>query len=187
MQKKRQIDIFFQVLLYAVFAFYLVLLFLILFRTHYHARSVNLVPFRGIASYLTGVDFIASQDDNYLLRAFALENILGNIVIFIPLGVYITLFFKDKRIGKNLVLFLLTSLAVEILQVLFKYGIGDIDDVILNCIGGAVGILLCRGLYRLCREELLVRRVVAVLAPVVGLLSFLILILYNSYGSWLIG
>lgn len=81
-------------LLYSVFLFYVVILCGILFRTRHTFRSINIVPFRTIISYLLGRDM--------LLRAFSLSNVLGNIVLFIPLGVYLTLFRYEKRIFKNI-------------------------------------------------------------------------------------
>lgn len=172
---------FITILLYGVFAFYIVLLALILFRQHHAARSVNLIPLRGIISYLTGMDLVSGSGiDPSFLRGLGLSNILGNIVIFVPLGVYITLFSRDKRVWKNALLVVAASLVVETVQVIFRMGIGDIDDVILNGIGGLLGVLLCRWIYRLCKADgFKARFAVAVLAPVVGVLSFTVLILLN--------
>lgn len=179
MNAKRK-NILVNVLLYAVFAFYILLLLLILFRQRHSTRSFNLIPLRGIISYLTGNDLISGTTDAAFLRSLAFSNLLGNIVIFIPLGVYVTLFNKDKRIWKNTLLVVLASAAAEIVQFAFMLGIGDIDDVILNGIGGLLGVLLCKGLYLLCKnDDLKVRRVTAVLAPVIGIISFAILILIN--------
>jgi len=169
------------ILLYAVFGVYIVLLALILFRQHHAARSVNLIPLRSIISYLTGVDLVSDSGiDPAFLRGLGLSNILGNIVIFVPLGVYITLFSRDKRVWKNALLAAAASLAVETVQVIFRMGIGDIDDVILNGIGGLLGVLLCRGIFRLCKGDgFKTRCTVAVLAPLAGILSFAVLILLN--------
>lgn len=166
--------------LYLVFAFYLLLLLLILFRQRHSVRSFNLVPFRRIFSYLTGIDLISGTEDPAFLRGFALSNLLGNIVIFIPLGVYFTLLNPKKGIWRNTLLVMAVSAAVEMAQFAFQLGIGDVDDVILNGIGGLLGVLLCKGLYRLCKEdEAGVRRAVAIFAPIAGVLSFAILILQN--------
>lgn len=169
------------ILLYVVFGFYIVLLVLILFRTHRAERSLNLVPLRGIVSYLTGTDLVSGSDiDPDFLRGLAPGNLLGNVVIFIPLGVYMTLFSKDKTVWKNTLWAVLASVAAEIVQYAFKLGIGDIDDILLNGLGGLLGVLLCRGIYRMCRNgDFRVRCTVAVMAPVVGVLSFAVLVLLN--------
>ena len=170
-RKKRLINI----LLYSVAVFYILLLLLILFRQRHAVRSVNLIPLRGITAFLTG-----SMENAWFIRGFALSNILGNIVIFVPLGVYVTLFHKDKAVWKNTLWVVLASVAVEVGQFAFKMGIGDIDDVVLNGLGGLLGVLLCRGIYRVCKnEDFKVRCTVAVMAPLVGVLSFGILLFMN--------
>ena len=158
-------------MLYGTAACYLILLLVILFRTVHPVRSLNLVPFHSIFEYLAG--------DNQLLHSFALINLAGNIVIFVPLGVYLTMFGGSKSIGKNLLYVLGFSSLVEIIQYTFKLGIGDIDDIILNCLGGLLGILLYKILLKLWGSDEKARWVVAVAAPLVGVVSFLLLYLYN--------
>lgn len=178
MQKKKDFAV--NLLLYTVFALYLVLLVLILFRQHHSTRAFNLIPLRGVISYLTGTDLVSGTTDPAFLRGLALSNLLGNIVIFIPLGVYSTLLNRKKAIWRNALLVAAVSAAAEILQFAFMLGVGDIDDVILNGLGGLSGVLLCRGLYRLCgNEERKVRCAVAILAPIAGAVSFAVLILMN--------
>ena len=166
-------------LLYGVFVFYILLLGLILFRTHHQTRSVNLVPFRGVVSYISGNDLVSGQDSAAVLHAFALLNLLANLFIFVPCGVYITLFRKGKGIWKNVLWVFVISMVVEIVQFITKFGIGDIDDVILNSIGGLIGVLICRLLYLICCDDLKVRRIIAISAPIVGVMSFVILFLAN--------
>ena len=72
------------------------------------------------------------------------------------------------------------SMAVEVVQYVFMLGIGDIDDVILNGIGGLAGVLVYQGIYRLCRaDDWKARCITAAAAPIAGVLSFLILIGLN--------
>ena len=179
MENKRKTNFCINLLLYGVFAFYILLLGLILFRTHHPTRSVNLVPFRGVVSYISGNDLVSGQDSAAVLHAFALINLLANIFIFVPCGVYITLFRKGKGIWKNVLWVFVISMAVEIVQFITKFGIGDIDDVILNSIGGLIGVLICRLLYLICNDDFKVRRIIAILAPIVGVMSFVILFLAN--------
>ena len=89
------------ILLYGVFILYILLLIIVLFRTQHQTRSINLIPFRGVVSYLSGEDLVSGKDSAAVLHAFMLSNLLGNIVIFIPLGVYITLFTQGKEIWKK--------------------------------------------------------------------------------------
>ena len=180
MENKRKTNFCINLLLYGVFAFYILLLGLILFRTHHQTRSVNLVPFRGVVSYISGNDLVSGQDSADVLHAFALLNLLANLFIFVPCGVYITLFRKGKGIWKNVLWVFVISMLVEVVQFITKFGIGDIDDVILNSIGGLIGVLICRLLYLICNDDFKVRRIIAILAPIVGIMSFVILFLANN-------
>lgn len=176
----RKKGVFINFLLYGVFVFYIALLILILFRTQHIERSVNLIPLRGIISFLSGNDSVSNKDSAVVLHSFAISNLLGNIVIFVPLGVYVTLFNKNKGVWKNTLLIIITSTLVEIVQFILKRGIGDVDDIILNGMGGFVGILICRLLFLMCKDDLKVRRIIAIFAPIAGIVSFVILFLYNN-------
>lgn len=179
MKKTNEKIICINILLYGVFAIYMLLLIVILFRTQHQTRSINLIPFRGIVSYLSGEDLVSGKENTAVLHAFMLSNLLGNIVIFIPLGVYVTIFTQGKTIYKNTVLILFVSALVEIIQFTFKFGIGDVDDVILNTVGGLIGCTLCRLAYLICKDDYKVRFFMALFAPVAGAMCFVILILYN--------
>ncbi len=91
-------------------------------------RSVNLVPFYSVHEY-----YFSGMINSSLIANI---NILGNIAIFIPLGVYASVYFKDYRIKHVIIGIICSSIAVEVVQYLFAIGVTDIDDVILNSIGG---------------------------------------------------
>ena len=96
-------------------------------------RVVNLVPFYSIKAYLSY--------NSGMLSSIFLNNVIGNIMVFVPLGVYLVLFKKDKRIIINMLLIFMASVFIEIVQWIFGVGIADVDDIILNSLGGLVGII----------------------------------------------
>ena len=104
------------------------------------------------------------QGKDTVFRSFAFTNVIGNIVIFLPFGVYLALFNPDKRLFKNVLFVFLFSLSVEILQYTLKLGIGDIDDVILNCLGGALGIAAYKILLSIFKDADKVRHLIEILA-----------------------
>ncbi len=113
------------------------------------------------------------------MRAFAVSNVLGNIVIFVPLGIYFPLFnHKAKRIQTVLWVFLFSAI-VESIQYIFRLGIGDIDDIILNVFGGVIGLGLYQMLWVMFKDRNKVRNIIAIGAPIGGILSYVILILIN--------
>lgn len=85
-------------------------------------RSVNLIPF--------GKSFTLNGE------------VILNVLIFVPLGVYTGILFKDWRLGRKLSLVFIASLIVEGLQYLFAIGAFDITDIITNTLGGTIGLLI---------------------------------------------
>jgi glycopeptide antibiotics resistance protein len=67
--------------------------------------------------------------DYIFINKIIMINIIGNIIIFIPLGMY----------NKNIIRGLFIIVLLEILQVVFKRGLFDIVDIFLNTIGYIIG------------------------------------------------
>lgn len=76
---------------------------------------------------------------------FSINNIIINICIFIPIGIYIFTFVHNKNIFILILIVALISLFIEIYQfVLPIYRDSEIGDIILNTFGGSLSILLCK-------------------------------------------
>lgn len=91
-------------------------------------QGFNLIPFKEILRYTVGSNLF------YL-------NVVGNIVIFLPLGYFVGLFLHDKKASHTVTLALLVSSFGEIIQ----YNIGrtlDIDDILLNTFGTLIGLYI---------------------------------------------
>jgi glycopeptide antibiotics resistance protein len=77
---------------------------------------------------------------------FCLENLLGNIGLFLPLGVMLPLIFdKASSLQRVLAIGMSASLVIEVTQFFSRYfGIYrsvDIDDVLLNTMGACLGYI----------------------------------------------
>lgn len=142
--------------IFAVFALYAAfLLKLLLFsRAPGSERSINLIPFASIAQYAF------SHSPGTAKVAFA--NVIGNILIFIPLGVYASWLRRRASAWLTILTVVSVSVAVEIIQGVFAVGASDIDDVILNCVGGLIGILAFRLLSAILRGRSRERTAMAV-------------------------
>jgi glycopeptide antibiotics resistance protein len=103
------------------------------------------------------------------IRSFAFGNVVGNIVIFVPLGIYLPLLKKDKRLFANLLTIFMVSLVVEIIQGLLGIGVSDIDDIILNSLGGGIGVLGYHILYFIFRDEKKLLTIFTILSTIGGL------------------
>lgn len=183
MSKRKRIETIF---LYGVFICYILLLakilllsrvsFFELFNTQWTLRrSINLIPFYGIWEY------IFSGDTE--IKRFAFSNVIGNIVVFIPLGTYLTLF-KNKRIINNLLPIFITSFSVEIIQWIFGIGASDIDDIILNCLGGLIGMLGYKFLLYILRDEKKAHTSITIIS-IVGLPVILYLLFMVRLRLWI--
>ncbi|WNS40833.1 VanZ family protein [Paenibacillus sp. MMS20-IR301] len=106
-------------------------------------RSINLIPFRTIAGFMGG--------NMWSLRA--LVNILGNIFIFVPLGVFVSHQGSGKTFRRKAVILLSATLFLEIIQYVLALGSSDIDDILLNFAGGLLGIALYKGMKGLFRTR----------------------------------
>ena len=106
--------------------------------------NLNLIPFRTLKL------FSGLLDDHrpHLVQA-AVINLFGNVIMFIPLGLFLPLLFsKLQKLWKTLFSVTLIITAVEILQLFTLVGSCDVDDPLLNLIGAALGY----GLYKLTRK-----------------------------------
>lgn len=149
------------VFLYGVLICYILLLIKILLLSRIsnsELRSINFIPFHSIKEYI----FSSSAT----IKKFTSGNVGGNIVIFIPLGTYLVLFKKDKRVRTNLLFIFIVSLSVEIIQGLLSIGASDIDDIILNCLGGLIGILGYKFLLFILRDEKKVNTAITILSAI---------------------
>ncbi len=70
-------------------------------------------------------------------------NVCGNIAVFIPVGIFLpTLIKRCKNVFFTTLVSLEISLAVEIVQLATRVGSFDVDDLLLNTLGGVLGYLI---------------------------------------------
>ena len=70
-------------------------------------------------------------------------NLVGNIVIFMPFGFLLPAMHRSLRRFWRVTLFSFElSLAVELLQLVTKVGSCDVDDMLLNTVGGMFGYMV---------------------------------------------
>ena len=121
-----------------LFIIYILLLYELLTRSELnHVSGYNLVPFTEIFRYPIG-----SQNFYF--------NVIGNIVMFMPLGYFLPRIAKYKK-GIVYTTFecFEFSFLVEIFQLYTKKGCCDVDDIILNTLGGFLGYIV----YYICLRE----------------------------------
>lgn len=93
----------------------------------------NLIPFKTIGRFIF-------ERDHYNTDIWV-KNLFGNIVLFIPLGIFIPLLnMKYIRAVPFFMLVFFIMLTVELLQMLTRVGALDVDDLILNIAGAFIGL-----------------------------------------------
>lgn len=90
--------------------------------------TANYIPFKEIFRYDVG-------------STLFLKNIFGNIILFLPLGYFLAKYTKLEKPGIVFFMVLLVSLSIEVTQKIIGR-VFDIDDIILNIIGGILGFLI---------------------------------------------
>lgn len=92
-------------------------------------HSANIVPLHTIRMYIKYADRLNSFD-----------NLVGNVVIFIPFGLMFPEFWMQMKTWWKLFLFMLFCItALELTQLLTGLGSFDVDDILLNMIGSMMG------------------------------------------------
>lgn len=124
--------------LYIIVIFYFVLLSERYGRnTGYTTSHVNLVVFQEIKRFWTY---------RHLLSAEAvITNVFGNIFAFSPFGFMIPVVI-ERRKALFLAVFatFIFSLVIETSQLFMRVGVFDVDDLLMNTIGGFLGYLVYR-------------------------------------------
>ncbi|NBI29696.1 VanZ family protein [Chengkuizengella marina] len=108
--------------------------------------SYNLTPFSTIKQYFYYY--------NYFEPEIWIINIIGNIAVFIPFGVFVP-FVLRYNIFKFIFHFILGITCLEVFQLVLKRGSFDIDDIILNTIGAIIGFIIYKIVKRLLERKVI--------------------------------
>ena len=111
-----------------LFLIYIIVLWQLVTSQDINGGGTNFMPFREILRY------------NYGTLPFY-KQVFGNILLFIPFGYFATSYCRIKNLGTITVISVLSSTIIEVVQHFIGRSF-DIDDIILNVVGGIIGFLL---------------------------------------------
>lgn len=95
----------------------------------------NLVPFREINRFISNRDILGMGP--------VMLNILGNIEVFIPFGMALVSISRGRMGFWTVTVYSAAlSIAIELLQLVMRVGSCDVDDIMLNTLGGIIGYLI---------------------------------------------
>ncbi len=105
------------------------------------AMNINVVPLKTIKQMV----YLIVKVSNPHLLPYAVINLLGNVIGFIPFGILLPCLLKTTQSFKRFLLYTIsTIIAIELIQLFTLRGSCDIDDLILNITGTLIGYMLWR-------------------------------------------
>lgn len=138
--KNKERFVLYKELLMLGFIIYSMCLFqIVTFQDEVSWSTNNFIPFREILRYNIGS------------RLF-IKNVLGNMLLFLPFGFFTSYLLDSKRPLLTVVLTLIASLSIEGVQLMIGR-VFDVDDIILNVLGGTFGFYLYNILDRLGKKS----------------------------------
>lgn len=104
----------------------------------------NMKPFEEIKRYLSYTDYFTMEN--------LITNLAGNILVFSPMGILLPIFMQ-RKVGLIYIggASFLLSLFIETVQLVFKIGVFDVDDLIMNTLGGILGYFVYLGTRKIYR------------------------------------
>ena len=122
--------VFYKEMMGLLFCLYIMILFYVVTFQDVSWSSSNYIPFKEMFRYSLGS------------RLFY-RNVIGNMLMFIPYGYFISKFLKIHKLRIILFLSFIASLSIEVTQLLIGR-VFDVDDIFLNVFGGIIGYFIYR-------------------------------------------
>jgi glycopeptide antibiotics resistance protein len=111
--------------------------------TDHGTGPANFVPFKTILPYLRG-------EHGWFIAAI---NLVGNMVLFAPIGLIVPFVWRKMTWRNTFILAVGSGLAIEGMETVFRVGIFDIDDIILNGLGVMIGYYIFRVTWASVRAQ----------------------------------
>lgn len=97
-------------------------------------QKANMKPFKTIKLMYKG---------RHIDTGFQYRNLGGNLLGFVPMGIFLPLLFKRLRsFAAVIIIVFAVSLTYECIQLCTGLGVFDVDDLILNTAGGIIGFIV---------------------------------------------
>ncbi len=127
--KNKEKLVLYKELLALSFVIYILCLFqVVTFQDNVSWATNNFIPFKEMFRYDIGS------------RLFV-KNVLGNALMFLPYGFFVSYYLKNKKAWLTLILTVVASFSIELVQMVIGR-VFDIDDILLNLLGGYLGYVV---------------------------------------------
>ena len=130
--KNKNKFIVYEELLKIIFVVYILMFFQIVTYQDVTSYGNNFIPFKELTRYSFG-------------SSLFFKNVIGNILLFMPYGFFISYYLRLEKKDKILALGLIfmVSLSIECVQLVIGRCF-DVDDILLNLMGGMLGYYIYR-------------------------------------------
>lgn len=150
---------------YLIALFWIIVLKLSVSFSYMGKRSINLIPYSEPLILNGRVDF---------------GEMILNVLIFVPLGMYAGILFRRWTVGKIILLFFFISLLCEAFQFILAVGAFDITDIINNTLGGIIGLVIYKGTEKAFHNSVKAQKVINIIALAGTILMMVLLFLLKA-------
>ena len=133
--KNKENALFYKEMMSYLFIIYILCLFYVVTFHDVSWSDSNFTPFKEILRYSIGSKLF-------------FKNVIGNMAMFVPFGFFVSYFLKLEKVYSITFFTVITSFTIEITQLLIGR-VFDVDDLILNLIGGIVGFIIYRIIHNI--------------------------------------
>jgi len=128
--KNKEKFVLYDELLKLGFLIYIISLFYVVTFQDVSWSTSNFIPFKEMFRYR-------------IFSTMFFKNVIGNMIMFMPYGFFISYILKLNKKKIVLILSLLVSITIEVTQLIIGR-VFDVDDILLNIIGGFIGYFIYR-------------------------------------------
>jgi glycopeptide antibiotics resistance protein len=120
-------------IVYLVAVFWIIVLKLNVQFSNIGTRNINLIPYKA--------PLLLNATPDY-------GEMIMNVLIFVPLGLYAGILFKSWSFGKKVFLAFSVSFLCEVFQFILRIGLFDTTDLVNNTLGGIIGLIIYKGIEK---------------------------------------
>ena len=130
LNEKKERFVFYKEAFGLLFCLYIMILFYVVTFQDVSWSTSNFIPFKEMFRYSIGSPLFY-------------RNVIGNMLMFLPYGFFLSKFISIHKVQRIVFLSFIASTSIEITQLLIGR-VFDVDDILLNILGGVVGFFLYR-------------------------------------------
>ncbi len=159
--KNKKKFILYEELLSLIFVIYILMFFQIVTSQDVISYGNNFIPFKELTRYKLG-------------SSLFFRNIIGNILLFMPYGFFASYYLRLEKKRSAFLLVLIVSLSIECVQLVIGRCF-DVDDILLNLIGGMIGYFIYK-ILEMLTDKMSKRTISTIL--MMGVIILIVILLY---------